>query len=78
MAKQRPCVRAVGEAMLGVAFPNLPFRSPENVAARHEEMERLAAEGKPHWRIAEAVGLTHHSTVSWHLTDKCRCNGVKP
>ena len=48
-----------------------------NVAARHIEMEQLAALGKPQTEIAEAVGLTHYSTVSWHLTLKCKCEQAK-
>ena len=58
--------------MNGWTFKGEPFRSPANVVARHEEMERLAMQGRTQAQIAEWLGLTH-STVFWHLAGKCSC-----
>ena len=52
-------------------------RKREDVQARHQEIHRLRR--KPRFTlkaIAAEVGLTDHSSVWWHLSGLCRCEGT--
>ena len=52
-------------------------RKREDVQARHQEIQRLRQ--VPRFTltaIADAVGLKGHTSVWWHLSGLCRCEGT--
>ena len=52
-------------------------RKREDVQARHQEIQRLRR--KPLFTldaIAAEVGLKDHSSVLYHISGGCRCDGV--
>ena len=55
----------------------LPFKSPANVRARHVRIVALRRDGWSMPRIALKLGLLAHSTVRYHVTGACRCDGVE-
>lgn len=54
-------------------LPQLPFRAPENVWARHQLIVSLYRQGLSLLACAETVGLADHSSALHHVQGKCRC-----
>ena len=57
------------------AHPALGFKAPANVRARHARIVALRREGWSLPMIALKLGLSAPSTVRYHVTGECRCDG---
>ena len=55
------------------AHPELGFKAPPNVRARHARIVALRREGWSMPMIALKLGLFAHSTVRYHVEGECWC-----